>query len=280
MSALEQLYRERRPIAELAGRVACVWIQSVSARSDPYVHRTVPNGSVELICTAGSLPRVSGPRTRASVDVLAPGTTLVGIRFLPGAAPAVLGVPASELVDQTMELAALWGAGAVALAERIADAPSAWAAAAAFEAEIAARLADAAEPDPIVREAVRRLLPWGAGDVTSLPSALFVSERSLRRRSREAIGLAPKAVQRILRFQGFLALAHAQRPSSPGLALLAAEAGYADQSHLTRESLRLSGLTPRGLLSETARHCGPTHDHLPSFTPLLRRRMLAGSFKR
>ena len=81
-------------------------------------------------------------------------------------------------------------------------------------------------------------------------------------------------MHRILRFQGFLALAHGREPSGPQLALLAADAGYADQSHLTRESLRLSGLTPRALLRESARQCGPTHDHRASFGLLLRERAL------
>ena len=41
----------------------------------------------------------------------------------------------------------------------------------------------------------------------------------------------------MLRFQGFLALAHGRDGDPAELAMLAAEAGYADQSHLTRESL-------------------------------------------
>ena len=264
--ALEQSYRERRPASALSARVACVWIQSVSPLSLPYAHRTIPNGSVELTCLVGSAPRVSGPRIGAAVDVLAPGSTLVGIRFHPGAAPAFLGVPASALVDESVALEELWGTAATALGERIAGARSAWDGAAVLEAEVIARLAAAGRSDALLAEAVRRLGPWETDEVVSLP----ISERHLRRRCRDAIGLAPKEVQRILRFQGFLALAHGQRRAGDGLALLAAEAGYADQSHLTREAVRLSGLTPRALLRETARHCGPTHDHLPSFGPLLR----------
>ena len=270
MSALEQTYHERPPAPALAGRVACVWVQSVSPRSVPYVHRTVPNGSVEISCRLGSVPQVSGPQVGATVDVLAPGTTLVGIRFRPGAAP----VPASELAGRSVGLEELWGSAAIALGERIAEAPTAWDAAAMLEAELIARLSGAARPDPIVAEAVRRLVPWGANEVTSLTSSLSISERQLRRRCREAIGLAPKAVHRILRFQGFLALAHGREPSGPELALLAADAGYADQSHLTRESLRLAGLAPRALLRESARQCGPTHDHRASFGLLLRERAL------
>ena len=59
---------------------------------------------------------------------------------------------------------------------------------------------------------------------------------------------------RIQRFQHFLALAEQQ----PGAALsrLAAEAGYADQAHLTRECGRLSGLAPAALLAAGAAPAG------------------------
>jgi AraC-like DNA-binding protein len=271
---LEQLYHERPPAPALAAHVGCVWIQSVSPHSLPYAHRTVPNGSIEISCRVGSVPQVSGPQTGPALDVIEPGTTLVGIRFRPGAAPALLGAPADVLVGRSVALQELWGTAATALGERIAGAPSAWDAAAMLEVELTIRLADAAHPDPLVAEAVRRLVPWRTGDVTSLTSSLSISERQLRRRCRDAIGLAPKAVHRILRFQGFLALAHGKEPSGPELALLAADAGYADQSHLTRESLRLSGLTPRALLRESARQCGRTHDHRASFGLLLRERAL------
>ena len=98
-----QTYDERGPVPPLAGLVSTVWVQRVAADAAPYTHRTVPNGSVELRCRIGSTPQVVGPLTRPLVEVLEPGTTVVGIRFRPGAAAAVFGLPASELVDQTVE---------------------------------------------------------------------------------------------------------------------------------------------------------------------------------
>ena len=50
---------------------------------------------------------------------------------------------------------------------------------------------------------------------------------------------------RVLRFRRFLARAEAA--GTADLAGLAAEAGYADQAHLTRESSRLAGLPPAAL---------------------------------
>src|SRR3546814_8539109 len=79
---------------------------------------------------------------------------------------------------------------------------------------------------------------------------LDMSERSLRRRCREAFGYGPKTLDRVLRFQRFLALARA--PGERRLAGLAQDAGYADQAHITREGRRLSGLSPLTVLRQIA----------------------------
>jgi AraC-like DNA-binding protein len=169
----------------------------------------------------------------------------------------------------------LWGRGAVALGERVAGAASPEEALARLQRHIVGRLGDAPGPDPLVSEAVRqlmpwRLMPWRTADVGSLTSSLYISERQLRRRCQAAVGLAPKALHRMLRFQGFLALAHGRGGHPAELARLAAEAGYADQSHLTRECLRLSALSPAALLRESLENCRAAgHDHAVSYAPLL-----------
>src|SRR5690349_16081141 len=215
-----QSYRERPPAPALAAHVACIWVQEAD---EAYAHRTVPNAAAELSCRVGGTPVVTGPRSRHALELLAPGTTVVGVRFRPGAAAALLGVPARAILDESAHADDVLDTGP--LAERIAAAPSPWAAAQALEGFLLARVRAAPPPDPLIAEAVRRLL-WRANEVTELTTALHISERQLRRRSTEAIGLAPKAVHRILRFQGFLALAHGREPLGPDLAQLAADAGY------------------------------------------------------
>lgn len=247
-----------------------MWIQQVSPSSAPYTHRTVPNGSAELLCELGSSPRVLGPQTGPTEEVLAAGTTIVGIRLRPGAAPSVLGVPASELVDRDLGGEELWGAGAVALAEALFAAGSPREAARTLQQTVVDRLADAPEADPLATEVVRRLLPRGGASVGSLASSLFISERQLRRRCDAAIGLAPKTLQRMVRFQRFLALAGTHTRPSEQLARLAVDAGYADQSHLTREAVRLAGRSPRTVLLQAEQECACGHDHAASYEPLLR----------
>jgi AraC-like DNA-binding protein len=267
-----QTLRERPPVPTLAGFVSSTWVQRVPVGAAPYVRRNVPSGGVELLCRAGSAPYIVGPQTGPQVETLEPGSTLVGLRLRPGAAAAVLGVPASEFVDVTVDAAAVWGSAAVRAGERIAEAAEPGGAAAAVEALVAGA-ADGAGVDPVVAEAVHRLMPGRTPDLRSLWSSLGVSERSFRRLCLSTIGLGPKTLHRLLRFQGFLAraqraLAHGRSPTEEGLAGLAADAGYADQAHLTRECVRLTGVTPRVFLGDVERSCGG-HDHEASFAPLL-----------
>src|SRR5947207_2484 len=96
MDSSQQSHIERRPPAALAGLVSSVWIQHVGPDGAPYQHRDVPSGCVDLLCEVGAVPRIAGPRTGPVVETLAPGMTMVGVRLVPGAAWAALGVPPAE----------------------------------------------------------------------------------------------------------------------------------------------------------------------------------------
>jgi len=261
----DQSYVERAPAAPLAGLVSSAWIQQ--SGGEPYRSRHIPNGAVEVRCTLGAEPRVVGPLTEPLVELLEPDTTIVGVRLHPGAAPSVLSMPASEVVDLAVDL---WGAPA--LGEELAAAPSPEHALRELERHALKRMAG--EPDPLIAEAVKQLMPWRLDDVTSLTTSLYISETQLRRRCRDAVGLSPKTLHRLLRFQGFLALV--QRAIATGrdesLAQLALDAGYADQSHLNRECVRLTGVSPGAFLRQTQESCACGHDHSASYAPLLQGR--------
>lgn len=271
-----QSYVEHPPIPALESLVSSVWIQQVAPDAEPYTQRNIATGGVELICPVGGVPRVVGPLTLPLIEVLAPGTVIVGMRFQHGAAPSALGLPASELVNLALEADELWGSTALAIGESVNDAPSREHALAALQRGIAVRVADGPAPDPLISEAVRQLR-WQTGDVGALTSSLYISERQLRRRCQAAVGLSPKMLHRMLRFQGFLALAQraialGEAPAGGGLARLAAESGYADQPHLNRECVRLTGESPGAFIGAAERTCACEHDHSASFTPLLRSR--------
>jgi AraC-like DNA-binding protein len=137
-----------------------------------------------------------------------------------------------------------------ALSDRLAHAPSAAAAAIELEQALIARLPGVVAADPVVEATVAVLSGAGAATknvVGELTADFGWSERTLRRHCHEAFGYGPKTLERILRFQRFLRLLPTARAP---LAVLASEAGYADQAHLAREVRRLSGQSPSGLMAE------------------------------
>jgi AraC-like DNA-binding protein len=235
-------------VAALERHVACVWMQRIGPGTAPMLHRIVPDGCVDIVWLDGRL-HVAGPDTGPVLAPLAPGSLVVGIRFRPGLAPTMLGLPATELIDDRVELDLLWGRATHRLADRLGEAADAGAAMGVLERELVGRLPEAAPVDPLTEAVVTELRGGSAAPVVAkLAAALGTSERQLHRRCLGAFGYGPKTLDRVLRFQRFLAMARSPARGGGPLARLAADAGYADQAHLTRECRSLGGLPPRQLL--------------------------------
>jgi AraC-like DNA-binding protein len=205
----------------------------------------VPDGVLDLVASGPEL-HVAGPDTRPWPVQRHPGAVAVGVRFHPGAAPALLGPPASALRDLRVGPDDLWGRAGRELAERVGEAATPAARLEAMLDGLAARVGDAAEPDPVVAAAVAWLEgdPAAAGRVGALGPAVGLGERQLRRRFLDGVGYGPKTLARVLRFQRLLALLTDDRAERPSLAEVAVLAGYADQAHMTAECTRLSGRSP------------------------------------
>ncbi|MFI2763922.1 helix-turn-helix domain-containing protein [Streptomyces echinatus] len=224
--------------AERASRLtgAVVWTNSPTGTGTGPV---LPDGCMDLLWSEGRL-LVAGPDTRPYVPE---GQTRswAGVRFFPGTAPALLGVPAHELRDLRVDLADLWPADRVRrLSDRIAAAP---APATALEDIALDRAAEAGDPDPVLRRLVACLDAGRA--VSATATELGLGERRLHRLCLTAFGYGPKTLARILRLQRALALARSGTP----YAETAVRAGYADQPHLAREVRELAGMPLRELLA-------------------------------
>ncbi|MFF8403613.1 helix-turn-helix domain-containing protein [Streptomyces sp. NPDC014846] len=216
--------------AERASRLtgAVVWTNTPAGTG---ARPVLPDGCMDLLWTEGRL-LVAGPDTRAHVPD-GPPRAWAGIRFFPGTAPALLGVPAHELRDRRVELADLWPASRVRrLRDRIEAAPDA---ATALEDIALDRSTWAAVPDPLLRRLVE-CLDEGR-PVAGAADELELGARQLHRRCLGAFGYGPKTLARILRLQRALALARSGLP----YAETAVRAGYADQPHLAREVRELAG---------------------------------------
>jgi AraC-like DNA-binding protein len=268
-------YVESPPVPCLAGVVRTVWIQRVGAT--PYLQRHLPTGGVELHVPFPGRPRLLGPLTTARPEIIPPHTMILGMRFHPGGAPP-LRASLDDLVDQRSDLADIWPTGLDRLVDAMSGAPSPERALAILQTHVVDVLRRSGwtggTADPVVGEAVRRLMPWNPVSMESLATHVALSVSQLRRRCIHAVGVNPKVLQRTLRFQGFLALAQAgvtatSRLGADGVAGLAVDVGYADQAHLGRECLRLTGLTPRQLLGGAIDRCACGHDHAASYEPFL-----------
>ncbi|GAA3545717.1 helix-turn-helix domain-containing protein [Kribbella ginsengisoli] len=264
-------YVEHPPLPELAAMVRTVWIQRTGGTA--YVQRHLPTGGVEIHFPIGGRPQLVGPLTGPEVEVIPPNTTIVGMRFHPGTAPPLPTV-LDELVDQRLGLADLWRNSVDRLVETVASAGTPERGLLLLQAELLQQFRRTGAVDPLVSAAVRALMPWRPVNIDSLATHLALSSSQLRRRCLQTVGMTPKVLQRTLRFQGFLALAQAGatpsgRRGADGMAGLAIDAGYADQAHLSRECLRLTGLTPTQLLGGDLERCQCGHDHSASYQPFL-----------
>ncbi|MEU2711664.1 AraC family transcriptional regulator [Streptomyces sp. NPDC007205] len=224
------MYTERA--SRLTGAV--VWTNTPEGAGGGPV---LPDGCMDLLWSEGRL-LVAGPDTGPYVPE-GPSRFWADVRFFPGTAPALLGVPAHELRDLRAELADLWPAARVRrLRDRVEAAPDP---ATALE-DIALEQAErTAAPDPLMHRLVERLDE--GRPVSATAAELGIGTRTLHRRCLGAFGYGPKTLARILRLQRALALARSGTP----YAETAVRAGYADQPHLAREVRELTGI-PLGKL--------------------------------
>lgn len=230
-------YREWAPAAPLRGCFGQLW------RSDlPVGHSgevaVLPDGCVDILWRDGRL-YVVGPDVVAAHPQLAPGAQVLGARFRPGAARAWLGLPLSELVGTAVELDVLLGARARQLAASLSDIGDADARQQRFALELAALPGSSGGSPHAGAAQVFAQVRAGSTDLAAVAASLQLSARTLRRLCHDQFGYGPKMLDRILRLQRLLAVARAQPRA--GLAMLAAETGYADQSHLSREVRALTG---------------------------------------
>ena len=226
-------------------------------RAEGPVRRSeLPGGRVVLVVSFGPQLDVDGRTYTSFAAGLhdAPAITEhdgygYGIQsyMTPLGARRFFGLPMGEITGQVVELEDLIsGPAARELAERLAEAPD-WATRIdLFERAIAARVL-AAPPLPSELEwAWQRLLESdGAVPITDLAAELGRSRRHLAVRFREEIGMTPKAVARLLRFERAVQRLRA----GDELGDLALDAGYYDQAHFNRDFRAFAGTTPTEYLA-------------------------------
>ncbi|EHH10413.1 AraC family transcriptional regulator [Mesorhizobium amorphae] len=173
------------------------------------------------------------------------GACCVQINFTPLGARRFFGQPMSELTDRMVGLDDVLGLEGNTLRERLGDARDWSARFAIAESFVAARLAST---DPMQAEigwAYDSIIASGGRTrVATLAGRLGWSRKHLARKFSDAVGVGPKTLSRIVRFNRALGLS---RQDNSDWADIAADCGYADQAHLVREFRDLAGETPTAI---------------------------------
>jgi AraC-like DNA-binding protein len=227
------------PAAVLRPFVEHYWLSLANRDAE---HRILPDGCIDIVIESGGADWRGwgyGSTTRPMPVVLAQGRHYLGVRFRPGQARHFIDACASELTDRREDADALVRFALEPIAERVAHA--------GVFGEIDRRLIDRlGTASPSVNHADRMVREITAAQgvlrMDELARRLGRSPSRLQRMFLETTGVTAKFFAMIVRAQRARALLAAERDA--GLADIAARAGYADQSHMTRDFARLTGASP------------------------------------
>ncbi len=253
------MYQLRRPDPKLTRFIEHYWFVTsdegpvdlrvevfVDARADlifnfgaPYM-RSVIGGSAEEIAT-------SNLDAQRLVPIRIEQRGLVrttGVRFhLGGLAPFAI-APLRTFTDRTVKADAVVGEDASALEATLKGTTDLDAQARALDAFFLRAIERAPDLASFTRAITTAVETRGGASVEAMAEAAGVSSRHLERLFAQHLGVPPKTLGRVLRFQTALGLL--MREPEGTLADVAASAGYFDQAHFIKDFRRMTGGVPRG----------------------------------
>ncbi|WP_143591445.1 helix-turn-helix domain-containing protein [Thermoactinospora rubra] len=223
-----------------------------------FEERVLPGPAIAIVidCAPGSLePCGSGAVEGGIVAGISPAAARLAGRAVDClelqvdvlAAAGLLGVPPAELNGAPLDLAELWGREAGRLRARLIEAPS-WEDRFALVREALGRRSRSSfRIDPEVADAWRHITAGhGRVPIGDLPGRYGWSRTRFWNRFKSQIGVTPKRAAMIVRFDRALR----RLGTTASVAEVAAEIGYADQSHLHREVLKFTGRTPGAIAAD------------------------------
>ena len=251
-------YREIAPVPPLAIAVRCLWVLEGSASEAGDPEPILPDGRPELVLHFGDpfeRLEADGRRVVQPAVILAGQVTgplmlrptgraaVLGIRFTPFGAAALLSLPQQELTGLTIDVGDVSPPLRAVLEGVLHHAASPLEAVEQVQ-RLLVRWIQPSRIDPRVRFAVAAIdRAHGILSIDGLADVSGTSRRQLERYFLNTVGIGPKRLARIRRFQHALQILQDAGRFSTG-AQTAAACGYADQSHFIREFHEMAGTSP------------------------------------
>lgn len=246
-AGLQRFTLDRFPPSADVGRfVAWYWVVTWDLRGQPsHTQHVFAHPVVNVSFEDEEDGAVNGVSTAMDSRTLTGAGRVLGVMFRPAGFRPFLGRAMTTITDEVLPLSSVVGPAGVEMARAVGvsgDRSPAELAAAA-DAGFAALL----PPDPQPSEATTPLVEQVAADpafllVDDLAAAAGLTERQLQRRFADHVGLSPKAV--IRRYRLYEAAERARQGQSVDWSTVAAELGYSDQAHLTRDFTASFGIPP------------------------------------
>ena len=272
IQALNLTYRLFQPQDSLKPYVKFLWTLDSENGFHSDFERFLPDGCAELVFNYKVCPKlatnnmeetlptsfVQGQIKKPVRIVAASGIGMVGARFFPFGIRKFLKLPISELNNKTLSTHFLFG-NTTKIEETFCQEVIIENKVKVLETFLTDKLLPDFNSDYMVQDCVQKIIGSNGNiEVANLRKRIRISDRHLERRFSEIIGITPKTLQRITRFQYVLGLAHQKKIRNMGT--LSLDLGYYDHAHFTKEFRQFSGLCPQKFFSDC-------HPLLPDLSP-------------
>lgn len=252
-------YQTYLPHQDLSTFVKCYWSLESPAEANPERQRIVPDGCMEMIFHYGDLYKqyVDGnkhiiqPRCFVFGQIVTPleieptGITgIFSVRFHPDGFLPFATMPISEMENKAVALHDLFGGDVVLLEKSVLQAKNNESRVSIIDEFLLNKLTSPDTINRIAKQSVALILQLnGKLSVDELAEQLNVNRRQLERNFESAIGLSPKQLSKIIKFQATLKQLSTKQFQS--LTAIAYDGHYYDQSHFIKDFKEFTGISPK-----------------------------------
>lgn len=265
------------PPPKLSPFVDNIWAVDIVMNAESSLamrHAEVPNGNVMLMFNFGKphrtyddfdTPRhntykrcwLSGVHEGRLVIGPTEGTHMMGVQFKPGGMYPFIQVAAEAFTNEVVEMEQMWQREAEVLCEQLEEAQTFAGRYRLVANWLWQRACGDAQLDDRVAYCIRRITADQPSSIGEILDDIGISQRHLNRLFKQQVGVNPKRLWQLQRFNRVIKTIQLQRYGSRiDWSALAMQCGYYDQAHFNAEFKRFSGMTPTQLVADTQRILG------------------------